>query len=84
QFIDYSTRLIRESFLTHLHMPELLTLDSRETEFVARFFPFINEKNVEDLIRLFDDARRDIAANGNAKIVFFDLAVRVIMLIRRK
>ena len=84
QFIDYSTRLIRESFLTHLHMPELLTLDSRETEFVARFCPFINEKNVEDLSRLFDDARRDIAANGNAKIVFFDLAVRVIMLIRRK
>lgn len=84
QFIDYATRLIRESFLTHLHVRELLTLDSRETDFVAKFFPFINDKNVEELIALFDDARRDIAGNGNAKIVFFDLAVRVIMLIRRK
>lgn len=84
QFIDYATRLIRESFLTHLNDPRLLTLDTRETEFVAKFFPFINDKNVEELIVLFDDARRDIAGNANAKIVFFDLAVRVIMLIRRK
>lgn len=84
QFVDYCCRLIRESFLMHLHDPRLLTLTPAEREFTAKFFPFINEKNVEDMIELFDNARRDIAANGNGKIVFFDLAVRVIILIRRK
>lgn len=84
QFIDYSTRLIRESFLMHLADDRLLTLNPSERTFTAKFFPFINEKNVLDMIELFDLARRDIAANGNAKIVFFDLAVRVIILIRRK
>ena len=84
QFIDYCCRLIRESFVMHLHVDQLLTLSSTEREFVVRFFPFINEKNVVDMIELFDRSRRDIAANGNAKIIFFDLAVRVIMLIRRK
>lgn len=84
QFIDYCCRLIRESFIMHLHVDQLLTLSKAEREFVQRFFPFINEKNVVDMIELFDRSRRDIAGNGNAKIIFFDLAVRVIMLIRRK
>lgn len=84
QFIDYCCRLIRESFVMHLHVDQLLTLSTAEREFVNRFFPFINEKNVVDMIELFDRSRRDIAANGNAKIIFFDLAVRVIILIRRK
>lgn len=84
QFIDYSARLIRESFIMHLSDPRLLTLNSAELAFTIKFFPFINEKNILDMVALFDDARRDIAANANGKIVFFDLAVKVIMLIRRK
>ncbi len=84
RFVDYCCRLVRESFLMHLAMDSILTLTKEERAFVARFFPFINEKNVVDLIEIFDRTRRDIAANGNARIVLFDLALRVIMLIRRK
>lgn len=83
-FLDYCCRLFRESFLMHLQVEDLLTLNAGEREFTAKFFPFINERNVLDLIELFDRSRRDIAGNGNAKIVFFDMAVRTIMLIRRK
>ncbi len=82
-FIDYAARLLRESFLMHLADERLLTLNAAERAFLNRFFPFINEKNVEDLIALFDAARIDIAGNANSKIVFFDLAVRTIILIRR-
>lgn len=83
RFIDYMTRLLRESFLSHLADPRLLTMNRAELEFVSRFFPFINERNISDFCRLADEARRDIAANGNAKMIFFDMAVRAIMLIRR-
>ncbi len=83
-FLDYCCRLFRESFLLHLQVAELQTLNSAEREFTAKFFPFINEKNVLGLIELFDRSRRDITGNGNAKIVLFDMAVRTIMLIRRK
>ncbi len=83
-FFDYCCRLFRESFLMHLQVPELLTLNSGERQFTQKFFPFINERNVLDIIELFDRSRRDIAANGNAKIILFDLAIRTIMLIRRK
>ncbi len=84
KFIDYSCRMIRESFIAHLKVDELLSMSDAERAFVSKFFPFINEKNVEDMIAVFDRTRRDIAANANAKIVFFDLAVRIIMYIRRK
>lgn len=84
QFIAYCCRIIRESFVMHLHVDELQSLNQAERAFVAKFFPFINEKNVEDLIAMMDRSRRDIAANANAKIVFFDLAVRTIMYLRRK
>lgn len=83
QFVDYCTRLVRESFLMHLGERDLVTLNQSELAFTIKFFPFIHECNVAEIIGLFDRARRDIAANGNAKIVFFDLAVRTIILIKR-
>lgn len=84
KFLDYCGRLFRESFVMHLHVDSLLTLNAAESAFISKFFPFINERNVLDLMDLFDRSRRDIAGNGNAKIIFFDLAVRTIMLIRRQ
>lgn len=83
QFIDYCSRLVRESLMMHLNEDRLLTIDTAERQFLSRFFPYINERNVIDFIKLLDDARRDIAANGNAKMIFFDMAVRIIILIRR-
>ncbi len=68
----------------HLQVDNLLTLNAAERAFTSKFFPFINERNVIDLMELFDRSKRDIAGNGNAKIIFFDLAVRTIMLIRRQ
>ena len=83
QFLDYSSRLFRESFLMHLAVEDLLTMSKAEREFVNRFFPFINERNVMDLLSLFDRAKNDISYNGNSKIILFDLAIRVIILLRR-
>ena len=49
----------------------------------SRFAPFINAANIEELSELFRLAERDIAQNANGKIVFFDVAVQVIILIRK-
>lgn len=84
RFVDYCSRLIRESFLMHLAMDSILTLTAEERTFVSRFFPFINEKNVIDIVDALDRTRIYIAANGNSRIVMFDLALKLIMYIRRK
>ncbi len=84
KFLAYCCHLTRESYLYKLNIEELRMMSSNEKNFIDRFHPFINEKNVEDFIEMFDRSARDIAANANAKIIFFDLAVRTIMLLRRK
>lgn len=83
RFLDYCSRMMRENFIISLHNPDLVYLNSAEQAFCRNFSPFINERNVESLLREFDQARIDIAANGNAKMIFFDLAIKVILLLKR-
>lgn len=83
RFLRYCERMMRENFINNLHMPQIVYLNSAERDFCARFSPFINERNVESLLRELGSARVDVAANGNAKMVFFDLAVKVILLLKR-
>lgn len=82
-FIDYSARLVRENFIYNLHVPQLNYMTHGESDFSRKFSPYINEVNVEAIIKELDDARRDIAGNGAAKIVLFDMAVHMILLIKQ-
>ena len=75
--------MMRENFITNLHHGSLVYLTPDEQAFCKNFSPFINERNVESLLREFNQAKIDIGANGNAKIIFFDLAVKVILLLKR-
>ena len=55
-----------------------------EEEFSTRFSRFINEANVEKIIATFDKALIDISGNANGKIVNFDVAIKIIMLLIQK
>ena len=48
----------------------------------ARFAPFINDMNVEKLTAQLDLAQRQIEQNGSARIIFFDLCLQLIVLIK--
>lgn len=84
KFYDYCQRLIRENFIYNFGRPEIQYLTSEEASFSANFARFINENNAVELSGLFDDAIRDIAGNGNGKIVNFDVAISVILLLKRQ
>jgi len=80
--LKYCGELLRENFLHNLNEPDLIYLDDQELEFSKKFAPFINEKNVMYLFREFDSAYTDISMNGNAKLIFTDLGLKVSKLIR--
>lgn len=82
RFLDYCQRMVRENFILNLHVADLNYLTAAEGQFSSRFCPFINERNVEQLIAEFNDAETDIRGNAGAKIVLFDLAVKIIILIK--
>lgn len=84
QLLDYSTRLLRESFMLHMQRSELNYMSAREADFAGKFSPFIHGQNVHELVEEFMLAANHIEANGNPKIVLMDLAIKVIRLLMRK
>jgi len=80
--LKYCGEFLRENFLLNLREPDLIYMDDQENEFSQKFSPFINEKNVILLFREFERAYTDISMNGNAKIIFTDLGLKVSKLIR--
>ncbi len=83
KFYEYSSRMARDNFVMNLNESELVAMSAEERQFSVKFSPFINERNIVDISSEFDKARNDVLANGNAKIIAFDLAIKMIMLLRR-
>lgn len=82
RFLAYCERMIGENFILNLRDPSLVYLTDEEMSFCRNFARFINEKNVIRMRSLFIEARVDIGGNANAKIVLFDLAVKIILLLK--
>jgi len=82
RMLAYWQRMLRENFIYNFHRKELSFQTSEEQNFSSRFAPFINEKNVMRIMEEFSDAQRDIAQNVNARMVFFDLALKMIILLK--
>lgn len=82
-FLTYCERMVRENFILNLHDSRLNYLNAAEAAFSSKFSPFINERNVMKLIEVMNDAVADIAGNANSRIVLFDLAIKVIFLIKQ-
>lgn len=83
-FLVYSQHMLRENFIYNFHRPEMNYMSSTERQFAVRFSPFINEKNVMEIMDLLSEAQQHIEQNVNAKMVFFDVALRMIVLLLKK
>ena len=58
-------------------------MSESEAAFAKNFARFINERNVIPIMEEFGRAETDIAQNVNAKMVFFDLALQIIVLLKQ-
>lgn len=83
-FLNYCQRMVRENFIYNFHRPEMNYMNGQEDEFAVKFAPFINERNVIPMMNELQLAQRDIAQNANAKILFFDFALKMIVLIKNR
>ena len=84
RFLEYFLQLVRENFMYNFQREELCYMTQQEEEFATKFARFINEANVIPINELANRALRDIGQNANAKIVFFDFALQMIMLLIQK
>ena len=84
RFLNYFLHMVRESFVYNFQKPELIYMTQAEENFARNFARFINEANILPITDLVNLAIRDIGQNANAKIVFFDLALQMIVLLIQK
>ncbi len=82
-FLQYSLGLVRENFVNNLKTKELVFMDEKEQAFSSRFSPFINERNILSITSELEKAFQHIAMNGNPRIIFTDLSLKITKLIRK-
>ena len=82
-FLTYCQHLVRENFVRRFQSDDLNYLRPDEAAFSARFSPYVNERNVFDFAAELADAERHITQNGNAKMIFFDLTLRITVLLKK-
>ena len=84
RFLSYFLTLIRENLMYNFQQQELCYMTQKEEDFARNFARFVNEANVLPIYDLANRATRDIGQNANAKIVFFDFALQMIVLLIQK
>ncbi|MDH6342292.1 DNA polymerase-3 subunit delta' [Parabacteroides sp. PFB2-12] len=82
-YLAYCQHLIRENFVYRFQAPEMNYMNKEESQFSVNFSPFVNERNVFDLMDELAKAERHITQNVNSKMVFFDLGLRITVLIKK-
>ena len=82
-FLDYCQRMTRENFIYNLHRKEMNYMTLPEQNFATRFAPFVNERNVMGIMDELSEAQRHIEQNVNARMVFFDFSLKMIVLLKQ-
>ena len=83
RMLTYFLHLVRENFMFNFQQPVLNYMTQEEEKFSQHFARFINERNVVEMAEMLQRTHRDIGQNANAKIQFFNLALNMIILLRR-
>lgn len=84
-FLRYSLSVIRDAFLTGYNMPDFSRMGVDENAFsMEKFGRFIHGENIHALMEEFDRAHYHISRNGNPKIIFLDLSIKVTRALHKK
>lgn len=83
-FLTYGLRMIRENFMLNLKQDQISYMSKKEAEFSERFSAFIHRGNVSEMAREFELAIEHVEANGYARLILLDLAIKNILLLKRE
>lgn len=83
RMLDYYQRLLRENFIYNFHRGELNYQTADEQQFSRNFARFINERNVIGITEEVALAQRDVEQNVNPRMIFFDFALKLTVLLIR-
>ncbi|MBI9039413.1 MAG: DNA polymerase III subunit delta [Bacteroidales bacterium] len=83
-FFSYSLRLIRECLMLNYSPSYELHFEGEEETFIRKFSPYVNNLSGPALSDEFNKALFHIERNANPSILFLDLSLTIIKLLKRK
>lgn len=82
-FLAYAMSMTRETLMVSYGDASLIRLRGEELEFVKKFSPFIHGENCIQITEELNRAIRDIERNANPKILFTDLSLKLMTLLKQ-
>lgn len=77
RFLEYGLRVFRECMIYNYATPDLNRLHPKEAKFNGNFAKFIHGGNILDIIDVFEHTYLGVVRNGNPKIAFMNLSLKV-------
>lgn len=82
-FLAFGLSIFREALQLNYGDYSLIRVDGEELEWMKKFAPFVNGENCERLIEEFNKAIAHIERNANPKILFLDLSLSCLELLKK-
>jgi len=83
-FLEFGLHIFREAMVLNHKAFEVLQLDGEESKFVKNFAPFVHQGNLKQYMDLFNESIYHIERNANPRILFLDLTITVMKLMKMK
>jgi len=85
QFLEFCIELFRQALLYHYQSPNLVYYQTSVDKFkLENFAPFVNGANIDEIFEELSQAMYHIERNGNSKMIFTDLSIKLTRLIHKK
>ncbi len=85
QFLHYCLGMMRQSLMLNFNAKELVHSKIHMEDFsLAKFAPFVHENNILDIVAELEKAIFHVERNGNAKLIFTDLSIKLTRLLHTK
>ena len=85
KFLHYCITIMRQALLVNYKADELVYAKINVEGFdLRKFAPFVHENNILDITKELEKAIFHIERNGNAKIIFTDLSIKLTRLLHTK
>lgn len=83
-FLQYCVQFFRQAMLLNYQVEPLVFIQPQTKFDLAKFAPFVHDNNIMDIVTELQDASYHIERNGNARIIFTDLSIKLTRLLHRK
>lgn len=78
QFLDYCGEIFRQALLANYQVDDLVYFEGKDRKFsIEKFAPFVHQNNIEEIITALEEGIFNIERNGNSKIIFTDLSIKL-------